>query len=201
VKGIHFEHIQKSNQLRRRLMQKSFTAATTLFLTAFTFAASAWGHALSVDKDAPAGGWHLVQIGIPHGCAGSATTGMRIRIPDDIFMVRPEVKAGWELSMNMREMDPPVTSEGVTYTKSVDEIIWRGGTLGDLEFDRFNFLALMPRKENATIYFLTIQECAEGENKWVEVPEGDRSWGSYKHPAPFVTTGTLPVRRAAASAE
>ena len=162
------------------------------------FTLSAWGHALSVDKDAPAGRWHLVQIGIPHGCAGNPTTGMRIRIPDDIFMVRPEVKAGWELSMNMRKMDPPITSEGVTYSESIDEIVWRGGTLGNLEFDRFNFLALMPRKENETIYFLTIQECTEGENKWVEVPEEGRSWGSYGHPAPFVKTGTLPPRPATA---
>jgi uncharacterized protein YcnI len=69
----------------------------------------------------------LVQIGIPHGCAGNATTGVRIRIPDDIFMVRPEVKAWWDLRMNMRKMEPPITSEGVTYSESIDEIIWRGG--------------------------------------------------------------------------
>ena len=67
---------------------------------------SAWGHALSVDKEAPAGGWHFVQIGIPHGCGGSPTTGVRINIPDDIFMVRPELKPGWEMSMKMRKMDP-----------------------------------------------------------------------------------------------
>ncbi|MBT4739986.1 MAG: YcnI family protein [Rhodospirillaceae bacterium] len=177
----------------------SRTLISTLAIAAgLALSTSAFGHALSVDKDAPAGGWHLVQIGIPHGCAGSATTGMRIRIPDGIFMVRPEVKAGWDLSMNMRTMEPPITSEGVTYSTSVDEIIWRGGTLGNLEFDRFNFLALMPRKEHETVYFLTIQECEEGENKWVEVPEEGRSWGSYGHPAPFVKTGILAPRRAPA---
>ncbi len=155
---------------------------------------SAWGHALSVDKDAPAGGWHFVQIGIPHGCGGSPTTGVRINIPDDIFMVRPELKPGWEMSMKMRKMDPPITSEGVTYTESVDEIIWRGGVVGDLEFDRFNLLALMPRKANTKIYFRTIQECEEGENRWVDIPEEGRSWGSYKYPAPFVETGDAVAR-------
>lgn len=179
-------------------MTKSTVIRTTLHTTAallcaLCVSATAWGHALSVDKEAPAGRWHLVQIGIPHGCGGSPTTGMRIRIPDDIFMVRPEVKAGWDLSMNMRTMDPPITSEGVVYSESVDEIIWRGGNLGDLEFDRFNFLALMPREENKTVYFLTIQECEEGENKWVEVPEDGRSWGSYDHPAPFVVTQPRPT--------
>lgn len=173
---------------------------TSKLLTAGTFAlglalsSQAWSHALSVDKDAPAGGWHFVQIGIPHGCGGSPTTGVRINIPDDIFMVRPELKPGWEMTMNMRKMNPPITSEGVTYSESVDEIIWRGGVVGDLEFDRFNLLALMPRKANTKIYFRTIQECEDGENKWVEIPEEGRSWGSYKYPAPFVETGDLVLR-------
>lgn len=175
------------NRLTRSLAAAAALATAALSVTA-------WGHALSVDKDAPAGGWHLVQIGIPHGCAGSPTTAVRIRMPDEIFMVRPEVKAGWELSMKMRAMDPPITSEGVTYTESIDEIIWSGNSLGDLEFDRFLFLALMPRVENKTIYFRTIQECEEGDNRWVEIPEEGRSWGSYKYPAPFVTTGTMTRR-------
>lgn len=163
-------------------------------VAALAFSNGASSHALSVDKDAPAGGWHLVQIGIPHGCGGSPTTAVRIRIPDDIFMVRPEVKAGWEMKMNMRKMDPPITSEGVTYSESIDEVIWSGNSLGDLEFDRFLLLALMPREENKTVYFRTIQECADGENKWVEIPEEGRSWGSYKYPAPFVKTGTFAPR-------
>jgi len=187
--------------MSRRFATATAAAAFTTALTLSVIGSGyAWGHALSVDKDAPAGRWHLVQIGIPHGCAGSPTTAVRIRIPDDIFMVRPEVKAGWELTTKMRQMDPPITSEGVTYTQSIDEVTWSGNTLGDLEFDRFNMLALMPRKENATIYFLTIQECETGENKWVEIPEGDRSWGSYAHPAPFVQTGTLPPRPETATA-
>ena len=150
---------------------------------------SAWGHALSVDKNAPAGGCHLVQIGIPYGCAGSPTNTVRIRIPDEIFMVRPELKAGWEMSMNMRKMEPPITSEGVTYTESVHEIIWSGGNIGDLEFDRFNLLAPMPREEGKFLYFRTIQACVEGENRWVDIPEEGRTWGSYKYPAPFVRIG------------
>ena len=168
------------------MTHRLFTAVA--LATGLTLSGTAWGHALSVDKNAPAGGWHFVQIGIPHGCAGSPTNAVRIRIPDEIFMVRPEIKAGWEMSMNMRKMDPPVTSEGVTYTESVDEIIWSGGNIGDLEFDRFNLLALMPREEGKFLYFRTIQECVEGENRWVDIPEEGRTWGSYKYPAPFVRT-------------
>ena len=82
----------------------------------------------------------------------------------------------------------------MTYTESVDEIIWRGGVIGDLEFDRFNLLALMPRKANTKIYFRTIQECVEGENRWVDIPEEGRAWGSYKYPAPFVETGDAVAR-------
>ena len=165
-----------------------YSAAATFLLA---LSSAAWGHALSVDKNAPAGGWHFVQIGIPHGCGGSPTNGVRINIPDEIFMVRPEIKPGWEMTMKMRNMDPPITSEGVTYSESVDEIIWRGGVVGNLEFDRFNLLALMPRKANTKVYFRTIQECENGENKWVEIPEKGRAWGSYKYPAPFVETGDV----------
>lgn len=165
---------------------RTLMGACAIAAGVFGLAASASGHALMMQKDVAAGAWHLMQIGIPHGCGGSPTTAIRIKVPEGIALVRPERKPGWKLSMTMRKIDKPFTSEGVTYTEGVDEIIWTGGDLGDLEFDRFNALIKFPNDPGKTLYFKTIQQCVNGENRWIEIPEGGKKWGEYQHPAPFV---------------
>lgn len=170
--------------------------AAGLMGLAWTTAASA--HALMIEKDVKAGAWHVIEIGLPHGCGGSPTTGVRIKIPDGIVMVRPQLKAGWTMSMTMRKMDKPITSEGVTYTEAVDEVIWQGGNIGDLEFDTFKALIKFPNTPDETLYFKTVQECKEGVNRWVEIPEGGKKWGEYKHPAPFVKLYGEPKQEARA---
>ena len=160
------------------------------------YTAPAAAHALMIQKDVKSGAWHIIEIGLPHGCAGSPTTAVRIKIPDGIFMVRPQVKAGWTLSMTMKKMDRPVEAEGITYTESVDEMIWSGGKLGDLEFDRFSALIKFPNDPGKTMYFKTIQQCEVGEHSWVEIPSGGKKWGEYKEPAPFITLSGDPKQEA-----
>jgi uncharacterized protein YcnI len=160
--------------------------ASTVIAGFLGLAAAAHGHALMIEKDVKAGSWHIIQIGIPHGCEGTPTHTIRIKVPDGIVLARPERKAGWTMSMTMRKMDKPITSEGVTYTEAVDEMIWTGGNLGDLEFDRFGALIKFPNDPGKTLYFKTVQECAKGVHRWIEIPEGGKKWGEYKEPSPFV---------------
>jgi uncharacterized protein YcnI len=165
---------------------RTLLAATATAAGLFGLTATAAGHALMIEKDVKAGSWHIMQIGIPHGCQGSPTHTIRIKVPDGIVMVRPERKPGWTLSMTMRKMDKPIVTEGVTYTETVDEMIWTGGNLGDMEFDRFGALIKFPDEPGKTLYFKTVQECAKGQHRWIEIPEGGKKWGEYKEPAPFV---------------
>jgi uncharacterized protein YcnI len=177
---------------------KSLLAGAAALASVAGFASGALAHALMIQKDVKSGSWHIVEIGLPHGCAGSPTTAVRIKIPDGIFMVRPQVKAGWTLSMVMKKMDKPVEAEGITYTESVDEMVWSGGKLGDLEFDRFSALIKFPNEPGKTMYFKTIQSCEKGEHRWVEIPSGGKKWGEYKEPAPFINLIGEPKQEARA---
>lgn len=177
---------------------KSLLAVGAAMVAIAGFAGSALSHALMIQKDVKAGAWHIIEIGLPHGCAGSPTKAVRVKIPDGITMVRPQVKAGWNMSMTMKKMDKPIEAEGITYTESVDEIIWADGNLGDLEFDRFAALIKFPNDPGKTMYFKTIQQCEKGEHRWVEIPAGGRKWGEYKEPAPFITLYGEPKQEAKA---
>lgn len=161
-----------------------------------TLSGPAFAHALMMNKDAKPGAWHLVDIGIPHGCAGAPTTTVKIKIPDGIVNARPQVKVGWKLSMTTRKLETPIVAEGVNLTEVADEVTWSGGNLGDLEFDRFAVLVKLPNDPGRTVYFKTIQECGgKGKHSWIEIPEGDKKWGQYKEPAPFVQLTDEPARR------
>lgn len=177
---------------------KTLLAAGAAAMAIFGFSTTASAHALMIQKDVKAGAWHIIEIGLPHGCAGSPTKAVRVKIPDGITMVRPQIKAGWKLSMTTKKMDKPIEAEGITYTEAVDEMIWSGGTLGDLEFDRFAALIKFPNDPGKTMYFKTIQECEKGEYRWVEIPSGGKKWGEYKEPAPFITLYAEPKQEAKA---
>lgn len=176
---------------------KNSFAAGAAALALLGFASGASAHALMIQKDVVAGSWHIMEIGLPHGCAGSPTRTVRIKVPDGITMVRPQIKAGWKLSMTMKKMDKPIEAEGITYTETVDEIVWADGNLGDLEFDRFAALIKFPNEPGKTLYFKTVQQCEKGEHRWIEIPSGGKKWGEYKEPAPFIQLIASPPKQEA----
>ena len=49
-----------------------------------------------------------------------------------------------------------------------------------------NFLAKMPNEAGKTLYFKVIQKCAEGELRWIEIPEPGEDPRQYLHPAPII---------------
>ncbi len=148
---------------------------------------SAWGHAFMIEKQVPAGAWHMVEIAIPHGCYGSPTTEVSIKAPEGVFNARPEVKTGWTLSTRMKKLDEPIRTPEVVITEIVDEMTWSGGKLDDLYLERFNFLAKMPNEPGRVLYFKVVQKCEEGELRWIEIPEPGEDRRQYLHPAPTIT--------------
>lgn len=148
---------------------------------------SAYGHAFILQPEAPAGGYQLIELGIPHGCLSSPTTSVRIKIPDGITLVRPEGKTGWKLTYTSRKLATPLEMpDGTRLTEVADEVVWSGGKLADLEFERFNLLVKLPATPGVALYFKTIQQCEKGEHRWVEVPAPTRALGTLKSPAPHI---------------
>lgn len=54
----------------------------------------AWGHVVLSQPQAPAGSYYTAYFRIGHGCAGAATTALRVEIPPGIVVARPQPKPG-----------------------------------------------------------------------------------------------------------
>jgi periplasmic copper chaperone A len=159
-------------------------------LAAILFAATpASAHVeLQTDK-APAGGSYRAVLMVPHGCAGAATTGLRLQIPEGVIAVKPMAKPGWKISVKTAKLSQPIEMEGETITEAVKEIDWSGGSLPDSFYDEFVFVAALPDKPGAVLHFPTIQQCAKGETRWIEIPAAGQSGEDLPAPAPSLTLG------------
>lgn len=143
---------------------------------------------LQIDK-APAGSLYKAVLMVPHGCAGSPTTEIKVQIPDVVIGTKPMAKPGWQITIKTANLATPVDLEGQTITEAVKEIDWSGGSLPDNFYDEFAFVTELPDKPGAVIYFPTVQVCAQGETRWIEVPSQGERPDDLKAPAPSLTLG------------
>ena len=93
---------------------------------------------------------------VPHGCEGSPTLRLRMRIPRAVASVRPQPKEGWSVAQ---------TGEG-----GAREVIWSGG-LPDKQTGEFSFTVTFEANAKAgdTIHFPVVQECAKGVSRWIDI--------------------------------
>lgn len=147
-------------------------------------------HVTLETKQAPVGASYKAVLRVPHGCDGSATTALRVRIPDGFIGVKPMPKPGWTLATASGKYAKPFTLRGAAVTEGVTEVSWSGGKLPDAFYDEFVLTgtiadALLP---GSTIYFKVVQECEKGVHRWIEIPTGDvhghGAGGGAAEPAP-----------------
>jgi uncharacterized protein YcnI len=167
---------------------KLFLSATSLAAMLLA-AAPAFAHVeLETDK-APANSSFKLVFMVPHGCAGSATVGLRVRIPEGVIRAKPMPKYGWTLTTVAEKLATPVDYEGTKLTEDVREIDWTKGNLPDDFYDEFVIVAKLPDAPGKTIYFPVIQQCAKGESRWIEIPAQGQNADDLKLPAPSLTLG------------
>jgi uncharacterized protein YcnI len=158
-------------------------SATLAVLAVFVSPASA--HVTLESQQAVAGSTHKAVLRVPHGCAGSPTTAIRIRIPDGMTAVKPMPKPGWQLSTVTGKLAEPVSDgHGGQITEGVREIAWTGGKLLDAHYDEFVFRGTLPNKPGERLYVPVVQECEQGVDRWIEIPAPGKSADDYKMPAP-----------------
>ena len=127
----------------------------------------------------------VVRIG--HGCDGTATLKVRVRVPDGVIAVKPMPKPGWTLETVRATYAQPADYYGTALTEGVREIVWTGKLL-DENYDEFVFKGYIGALEPGTkLYFPIVQECEKGTHRWIEIPAGGKSADDYKEPAPSVT--------------
>jgi uncharacterized protein YcnI len=130
---------------------------------------SALAHVTLDQPSLPADSSVRVAIRVPHGCEGTATTGIRLQVPPELRGLRAMPVAGWTLTSRM---EGGVTVQGEHGTAHVPrEVSWQGGNLPDDQFQEFVMLLRTPAQPGATLYFPVVQECEGGKvSRWIERP-------------------------------
>lgn len=145
-------------------------------------AAPAMAHVTLEQSEAAVGSTYRAVVRVPHGCGHEATQTLRVQIPQGFVNVKPMPLAGWSLETVNGAYDAPVTHREAQLTEGVREIVWSGGNLPDEWYGEFVFRGAFATEleAGATVYFPVVQECANGEEAWIDMDGGEGS------PAPGV---------------
>ena len=123
----------------------------------------ATAHIGTTPSEAPAGQTTVVGFTVGHGCEGSPTRSVSIRIPAGVTSAKPKPKPGWRITIQRGRLPQPVKDfEGNTVTRGVLSVTWSGGNLPDAYYDTFELRLGMPNTPGKTLYFPTVQRCARG---------------------------------------
>jgi uncharacterized protein YcnI len=128
-------------------------ASAVLLLTA----QPACAHVTFATQEAAAGSSFEVQIKVPHGCKGSPTLKIRVRIPKGIVDTKPASSANWQEAIIPAQGNTP------------GEISW-SGRLPDKEVGQFTFTARVDdkTKPGTVLFFPVVQECEKGVERWID---------------------------------
>lgn len=153
-------------------------------LAVFSAPAMSLAHASLEVKTAAQNSNYKAVMRIAHGCDGQATQSVTITIPEGVINAKPMPKAGWDLSTEVGPYAKTYEYHGPR-SEGVQSITWTGH-LDDGHFDEFIFRARITDAFAAgeTVYFPTVQLCADGSQKWVEIPVEGQENVRLAKPAP-----------------
>ncbi len=148
--------------------------ATVVAAVLFALSTPAFAHVTLENGTAAIGASYKAVLRVPHGCAGDATLAVHVQIPEGFFNVKPMPKAGWTLETVTGPYAQGYDNHGATLTEGVKEIAWTGGNLPDAWYDEFVFRGTFAETlEPGRFFFPTVQQCANGEEAWIEVSGDD----------------------------
>jgi periplasmic copper chaperone A len=164
-------------------MKLSLISAAVLTFTA----TGAFAHATLEKGETQQGAGYKAVLRIGHGCSGEATLKVRVQIPEGVIAVKPMPKAGWTLETVKGGYEKEYDYFGSKLTEGVKEVVWTGELL-DEHYDEFVFSARITDAfaVGSTAYFPTVQECANGAERWIEIPAEGQDAHDLEGPAPGV---------------
>jgi uncharacterized protein YcnI len=150
---------------------------------------SAIAHLTLERQEAAVGSSYKGVMRVPHGCAGSPTIRVRIRIPDGVIGVKPMPKPGWTLETTKGPYGKTYEMAHAKISEGVREISWSGGRLPDDQYDEFVFTATIADDlaPGAKLFFPTVQDCETGAERWIDIPADGKNGHDLKSPAPSLT--------------
>ncbi|RKP05569.1 hypothetical protein THASP1DRAFT_25953 [Thamnocephalis sphaerospora] len=112
---------------------------------------------------------------IPHGCDGSPTKQIEIKIPTNTSSVKGQHIPGWVVTTTTRPLEVPFTSDGKLVNTTVDTVTWSAdpagnNTLPDSAFMDFAITIKTPSKgdDSGKVFFPIAQTCVNGSSNWTE---------------------------------
>jgi uncharacterized protein YcnI len=144
----------------------------TLILSICGFAPRVFAHVTLEQNQATVGTSYKAVLRVPHGCDGSATTAIRVRIPEGALDVKPMPKPGWTVTIIKGKYAGTHSLHHAQVSEGVTEVDWSGGKLPDEYYDEFVFQSYLASDLEAgqMLYFPVVQECEKGVHKWIEAP-------------------------------
>ncbi len=162
--------------------------AASLIVTGLAVASPALAHIDPDPTDAQAGSEVPVGFTVQHGCDGSPTVRLDMRLPDGVRAPAAEAPDGW------------------TGRVQGNVVTFEGGPLPDDQELTFRVRMILPATPETTIYFPFVQRCEVGETRWIDIPSGGSST-ALGEPAPAmrligptaITQPTQPITVASTS--
>ncbi len=155
-----------------RPARRSFGLATATLTLLVATASGAVAHVNTSPEQVKPGAPATVLFVIGHGCSGSPTTSVAIKVPAAVSRVSGVAPKGWMTS---------VGNSVVTFT---------GGTLADKVKGSFGVTFTSPAK-TGTLLFPTVQTCVKGKNSWIDAPLAGGA--EPENPVPFVVVTNTPA--------
>lgn len=166
------------------------TAAITLSSSALVVlgAGVASAHVSVTPSSTAAGAYSVLTFSVGHGCEGSPTTRLAVRLPEQVVAVTPTVNPNWTVETTVEKLDPPVKDgHGGEYTERVAEVVYTARTpLKDGLRDTIALQVPLPEQEGEKLAFPVVQTCEKGETAWTQTYEEGQD--EPESPAPFITT-------------
>jgi uncharacterized protein YcnI len=150
-------------------------------------AGSAFAHITLETTEAKAGSAYKAIFRVPHGCEGSATVKITVKIPEGMIAVKPMPHAGWTIDIVKGKYAKAYDYYGSKLEEGVTQVTWSGGNLPDDYYDEFVLRGQLAADLPASmLYFPVVQECEKGTDRWIEIPPAGASADDVEMPAPGV---------------
>jgi periplasmic copper chaperone A len=151
-------------------------------------ASPASAHITLKTKEAAVGTLYDAVFVVPHGCSGSATTRIRVQIPEGVIVIKPMPAAGWNVEAVAGKYASAYDYQGSSVSNGAKEVVWSGGSLPDHTREEFIISTFLTGglKPDTVLYFPTVQECEQGVSRWIDIPADPAHPHDSKWPAPGV---------------
>jgi periplasmic copper chaperone A len=127
----------------------------------------------------------ILTFRVPNESTTAGVVGLHIQFPlaHPIVVLNPEAGSGWTVVVHSTVLPKPITTDDGTFTSTVSEIDWSGGSIPVGQFGEFNVLAQGLPKDTDRLIFKAVQLYSDGTTvNWIQVPTNAAP--DPEHPAP-----------------